>query len=134
MLLKNTQKFLLSVGLMVILALSANTINAQDKNQGNGGTSEDKNGCAAAHLDSNDIPTDSNGKGSNNASHDGINGPSCKKDRDKDKEHNGGGNDYNDNTPTPEPITMLLFGTGLAGVGYVRRKFGKDKDETNAGE
>jgi hypothetical protein len=122
MLLKNTQKFLLSAGLLIILALLANTINAQDKNQGNGGTSEDKNGCATAHLDSNDVPTDSNGKGSNNASHDGINGPSCKKDR------------ADDNTPTPEPITMLLFGTGLAGVGYVRRKFGKDKDETNTGE
>ncbi len=123
MLLKNTQKLLLSVGMMIILALSASTVsNAQTDNQGNGGTTEDKNGCAEAHLDPADTPTDSNGMGSNNASHDGINGPSCKKDR------------ADDNTPTPEPITMLLFGTGLAGVGYVRRKFGKDKDETNTGE
>jgi len=128
MLLRNTQKLLLGVGLMIILVLSSSTIsNAQDKNHGNGGTSEDKNGCAAAHLDPADTPTDSGGKGSNNAQHDGINGPSCKKDKNNET---GGG----DNTPTPEPITMLLFGTGLAGVGYAKRRFGKDKDENNAGE
>ncbi len=29
--------------------------------------------------------------------------------------------------PVPEPITMILFGAGLAGVGYVTRRFRKGK-------
>jgi hypothetical protein len=28
-------------------------------------------------------------------------------------------------TATPEPITMLLFGAGLAGVGYAKRRMGR---------
>ena len=26
-------------------------------------------------------------------------------------------------TPTPEPLTMLLFGSGIAGIGYAARRF-----------
>ena len=28
----------------------------------------------------------------------------------------------------PEPITMLLFGAGLAGVGYAKRRMGRNKE------
>ena len=33
-------------------------------------------------------------------------------------------------TPTPEPMTILLFGTGLAGIGMAaRKKFGRQRDD-----
>ena len=38
----------------------------------------------------------------------------------------GGG----DPDPVPEPITMLLFGAGVAGVGYTVRKLRRKGDET----
>lgn len=35
-----------------------------------------------------------------------------------------------DPDPIPEPITMLLFGAGVAGVGYTVRKLRRKGDET----
>lgn len=35
-----------------------------------------------------------------------------------------------DPDPVPEPITMLLFGAGVAGVGYTVRKLRRKGDET----
>ena len=35
-----------------------------------------------------------------------------------------------DPDPVPEPITMLLFGAGVAGVGYTVRRFRRKGDET----
>jgi hypothetical protein len=124
MLFKKTRKFILSVGLLTILVLLANNVSyAQDSPPAG------DNGCA--HV----VPpedNDSGGTGSNNPQDDGINGPSCKEDRTKDDDGEPGGG--GDTTPTPEPVTMLLFGAGLAGVGYARRRFKKDENESEAGE
>ena len=129
---KNTKRTLLGVGLLVMLVLSANSISyAQDH------PPKGDNGCA--HV----VPpedNDSGGTGSNNPQDDGINGPSCKEDKDNpppppppDGEEppppDGGGTE-----PVPEPITMVLFGAGIAGVGYARRRFKKGENESEAGE
>jgi hypothetical protein len=126
MLLNQTKKNLLNIGLLVILVLSANSIsNAQT---GNGGTPPaGDNGCA--HVEPPE-DNDSGGNGSNNGQNDGTNGPSCREPRPAATSTPGGGG----NTPTPEPVTMLLFGSGLAGVAYARRRFGKAKDETEPTE
>jgi len=46
---------------------------------------------------------------------------------------NDGGGEPPPPGSTPEPITMLLFGAGLAGVGYVSRRYLKkgDSDDIN---
>ena len=50
-------------------------------------------------------------------------------DHDCDRSNDNGGVGDDDGNPTsvPEPITMLLFGTGLAGVGYVSRRYFKKR-------
>lgn len=56
-------------------------------------------------------------------------------DSDCDRSNDPGGDPGTDPGAVPEPITMLLFGSGIAGVGYISRRFLKkrgDEDETEA--
>jgi hypothetical protein len=122
MLLEKTRRFLLSAGLLAMLVLVASNV-AYSQDQPPAGD----NGCA--HV----VPpedNDSGGTGSNNPQDDGTNGPSCK----EDKDDGGTPGDGGGTEPVPEPITMALFGAGLAGVGYARRRFKKGENESEAGE
>jgi hypothetical protein len=47
-------------------------------------------------------------------------------DGDCDKSNDPGG-DPNPQSTTPEPVTILLFGAGVAGVGYASRKLRRNK-------
>lgn len=52
-------------------------------------------------------------------------------DNDCDRSNDPGGNEEPPPSTVPEPITMLLFGTGLAGVGYVSRRYLRKRGEEN---
>jgi hypothetical protein len=124
MLLNKLQKILFTASLVVMLTLSASIASYAQKNPPRG-----DNGCA--HV----VPpedNDSGGAGSNNPQDDGTNGPSCKED--KVDEDPGPSPTPGDTTPTPEPITMLLFGSGLAGIGYARRRYNQVKEESKTEE
>ena len=58
------------------------------------------------------------------------------KDNDCDKSNDGstdpGGNP--DPGAVPEPITVLLFGAGVAGIGYASRKIRRKRESNNGGE
>ena len=127
MLMNKLQKFLLSAGLLALLTLSASTISYAQKNDPPRGD----NGCA--HVEQPPEDNDSGGNGSNNPQDDGINGPSCKEDKMREEDP-GPSPTPGDTTPTPEPITMLLFGSGLAGIGYARRRYNKVKEESKTEE